>query len=104
VARISLRFAIEAALLLNLPYSPSWSYVAERLVIVFNQTLQYHPEFQGYPLGQRIKQADAVLLGFPLNEPMEPQVRRNDLDYYGAYTRHDGTLTDLMFSLILAVI
>ena len=37
-----------------------------------------------------IKQADVVLLGFPLMWPMTQEVRRNDLLTYEPITREDG--------------
>jgi trehalose/maltose hydrolase-like predicted phosphorylase len=37
-----------------------------------------------------IKQADVVLLGFPLMWPMSDEVRRNDLLVYEPLTRPDG--------------
>jgi protein-glucosylgalactosylhydroxylysine glucosidase len=37
-----------------------------------------------------IKQADVILLGFPLMWPMSEQVRRNDLLIYEPITRKDG--------------
>ena len=37
-----------------------------------------------------IKQADVVLLGFPLMWPMSDQIRRNDLLAYEPLTRADG--------------
>lgn len=37
-----------------------------------------------------IKQADAILLGFPLMWPMSKEVRRNDLLVYEPITRDDG--------------
>jgi len=44
-----------------------------------------HPEYQGYGGGQ-IKQADVVLLGYPLTMNMSLRDRRKDLEYYAPQT------------------
>lgn len=36
--------------------------------------------------GSDVKQADVILIGFPLGLPMSPEVRRNDLEFYEAVT------------------
>lgn len=41
-------------------------------------------------LGEQVKQADAVLLGFPLLYPMDSEVRRNDLEIYEPITDPTG--------------
>ncbi len=47
-----------------------------------------------------VKQADVVLLGFPLMWPMSDVVRRNDLLAYEHLTRTDGpAMTWSMFSI-----
>lgn len=42
------------------------------------------------PIGEPVKQADVVLLGFPVMYPMEPEVRRNDLEIYEPVTDPQG--------------
>jgi hypothetical protein len=42
--------------------------------IPFNTKTQTHPEYEGYS-GELIKQADVVLLGFPLMYDMPEEVR-----------------------------
>ncbi len=44
--------------------------------------LIYFTHQQGYK-NETIKQADVVLLGFPLGFNMSAAVRKNDLEYYG---------------------
>jgi protein-glucosylgalactosylhydroxylysine glucosidase len=46
-------------------------------------------EYEGYS-GQQIKQADVVLVGFPLMWPISKKVRQNDLFYYENRTRSTG--------------
>lgn len=40
--------------------------------------------------GKHVKQADVVLLGYPMMYPMSSEVRRNDLEMYEAVTELDG--------------
>eukprot|EP01043_Picozoa_sp_COSAG02_P026398 COSAG02_NODE_1520_length_12166_cov_8.338195_9_plen_73_part_00 len=51
----------------------------------FDVSLQRHPEYDGYD-GATIKQADTVLLQYPLAIPMSAIVRAHDLEYYEART------------------
>lgn len=44
--------------------------IAWSLALPYDEVLDYHPQFQGYKRGEMIKQADAVLLGFPLQYAM----------------------------------
>ncbi|XP_030646782.1 protein-glucosylgalactosylhydroxylysine glucosidase [Chanos chanos] len=90
VARYSLLFAVELAHLLQHPAPPEWQDVADKIKIPFDTELNYHPEFDGYQKGHPVKQADTVLLGFPLGLPMTSQVRRNDLEFYEAVTDPRG--------------
>ncbi|XP_041965759.1 protein-glucosylgalactosylhydroxylysine glucosidase isoform X3 [Alosa sapidissima] len=90
VAKNSLLFAVELASLLQHPAPPEWQEVADRLKIPFDPDHQYHPEFRGYIKGGVVKQADVVLLGYPLGLPMSSQVRRNDLEAYEPVTDPRG--------------
>ncbi|KAM9557396.1 protein-glucosylgalactosylhydroxylysine glucosidase isoform 3-T3 [Guaruba guarouba] len=50
--------------------------------------------------GEPVKQADVVLLGFPLMHPMSPEVRRNDLEMYEPVTElHGPAMTWSMFAV-----
>jgi len=48
-----------------------------------------HLEYNGYP-GNTIKQADVILLAFPLMFPMTDQRKRNNLAYYSQRTDKGG--------------
>ncbi|XP_072937087.1 protein-glucosylgalactosylhydroxylysine glucosidase [Epargyreus clarus] len=67
-----------------------WADIAWSLVLPYDEVLDYHPQFSGYTRGEPIKQADAVLLGFPLQYPMNISTRANDLSYYESVTRGNG--------------
>ncbi|XP_067849888.1 protein-glucosylgalactosylhydroxylysine glucosidase isoform X2 [Heptranchias perlo] len=100
VAKYSLQFATEMASHLQVPVPSEWMKMAEKIKVPFDPEKQYHPEFDGYKSGDCVKQADVVLLGYPLMYPMSPQVRKNDLVIYEAVTDHDGpAMTWSMFAI-----
>lgn len=100
VAKFSLQFAVELAGLLNHPAPPEWQQVADRIKIPFDPVVKYHPEFDGYKKGDQVKQADTVMLGYPLGLPMTREVRRNDLEFYEAVTDPSGpAMTWSMFAV-----
>ncbi|XP_041984111.1 protein-glucosylgalactosylhydroxylysine glucosidase-like isoform X1 [Aricia agestis] len=77
-----------------------WADIAWSLALPYDPVLDYHPEYEGYTRGEPIKQADAVLLGFPLQYPMNVSTRANDLAYYEAVTRESGpAMTDSMHAV-----
>ncbi|XP_077296184.1 protein-glucosylgalactosylhydroxylysine glucosidase-like [Arctopsyche grandis] len=67
-----------------------WTDVASKLNLPYDHTFDYHPQYDGYERSTIIKQADAVLLGFPLMYKMHPKTRENDLLYYENVTRDNG--------------
>ncbi|TSK13471.1 Protein-glucosylgalactosylhydroxylysine glucosidase [Bagarius yarrelli] len=100
VAKYSLQFAVDLAKMLQHPAPSEWQEVADKLKIPFDPELRYHPEFDGYKIGSKVKQADTILLGFPLEMPMSPEVRRNDLEYYEPVTDPLGpAMTWSMFAV-----
>lgn len=48
-----------------------WSTIAKSLTLLYDETLKYNPQYEGYEIGTDIKQADIVLLGFPLQYPID---------------------------------
>ncbi|KAL1518837.1 hypothetical protein AB1Y20_003114 [Prymnesium parvum] len=90
VAKISLDFATKAATLVGQQAKLQWAATSSRIPILFDETRQYHPEYQGYYYGHKIKQADVVLLSFPLMVNMSATVRNNDLDAYEPVTDMNG--------------
>ncbi|CAG7819586.1 unnamed protein product [Allacma fusca] len=67
-----------------------WSKRARSFKFLYDSERDYHPEFDGYEPGTAIKQADVVLLGFPLLYPMNDTTRKNDLLIYEPVTRENG--------------
>ncbi|XP_064622222.1 protein-glucosylgalactosylhydroxylysine glucosidase-like [Lineus longissimus] len=92
VASLALRADedISRSLQINSTGDPNWLKIADDLVILFDEDEQFHPEFEGYRRGYPIKQADVILLGFPLMMDMPEHVRRNDLTFYDAVTDPEG--------------
>ncbi|XP_077596971.1 protein-glucosylgalactosylhydroxylysine glucosidase [Stigmatopora nigra] len=100
VAKLSLQFAVELADFLQHPTPKEWQDVADNLRIPFDQECLYHPEFEGYTKGCLVKQADTVMLGYPLGLSMSPEVRRNDLETYEIVTDPNGpAMTWSMFAI-----
>jgi hypothetical protein len=89
VAQRNLVFAAEAASALGKQVDQRWLNVSAQIPILFDAKQGIHPEFSGYS-GQKIKQADVVLLGFPLMMNMSEATRRADLDYYADRTDGNG--------------
>lgn len=58
--------------------------IAAGLEIPYDSNLDYHPEFKGYNRSDLIKQADAVLMSYPLNVPMNLSTKLNDLLLYAS--------------------
>eukprot|EP00929_Paragymnodinium_shiwhaense_P046237 TRINITY_DN23538_c0_g1_i4.p1 TRINITY_DN23538_c0_g1~~TRINITY_DN23538_c0_g1_i4.p1 ORF type:complete len:392 (-),score=63.17 TRINITY_DN23538_c0_g1_i4:378-1553(-) len=89
LAQRALLLADETASLIGETSNPDWKATASQIPILFDSTRNIHPEYQGYN-GDMIKQADVILLGFPLMMEMDPAVRRADLDYYAAKSRENS--------------
>nr|XP_009936902.1 PREDICTED: acid trehalase-like protein 1 [Opisthocomus hoazin] len=79
VARRSLDFAADVARDFLIPVPEEWVDCARKVKVPFDVEKKYHPEYDGYSPGEPVKQADVVLLGFPLMHPMSSEVRRNGL-------------------------
>lgn len=92
VAKLSLDVATRVATMLGQPANPAWADTSAHIPILFDPVLNIHPEFEGYA-GAIIKQADVILLGFPIGQDfiqITPSVREAELEYYGARTDNAG--------------
>ncbi|XP_024064067.1 protein-glucosylgalactosylhydroxylysine glucosidase [Terrapene carolina triunguis] len=100
VAQRSLNFAADVARDFQIPVPEEWQEVAKKVKVPFDAARNYHPEYDGYSPGKQVKQADVVLLGYPMMYPMSSEVRRNDLEMYEPVTELDGpAMTWSMFAV-----
>jgi trehalose/maltose hydrolase-like predicted phosphorylase len=88
-AATALRNATKAAHTLGYSVPAQWATIADKLRMPFDSTNQVFLQYAGYS-GTLIKQADTVLLIYPMEWPMSPQVAANTLDYYAERTDPDG--------------
>ncbi len=94
VAAEALRDATAAAGLVGRPAPPQWNVIADHLRMPFDSLHGVFLQYQGYR-GSQIKQADTVLLQYPLEWPMSPDTAARTLDYYAERTDPDGpAMTD----------
>ncbi|WP_405902843.1 discoidin domain-containing protein [Streptomyces sp. NBC_00656] len=104
VAATALRNATRAAQLLGHPAPEKWTQVADGLRIPYDPERGLYLQYAGYD-GSTIKQADTVLLIYPLEWPMEPGAAASTLDYYAAHTDPDGpAMTDSVHAIDAAAI
>lgn len=83
-----LNFAVQAATLLGKDAPPLWKEVADNLMIhrFPDGTTMEHSRYDG----DRIKQADANLLAYPLEIVTDPKAILQDLKYYEAKLAEEG--------------
>ncbi|MFJ2089581.1 discoidin domain-containing protein [Streptomyces sp. NPDC087901] len=104
VAATALRNATRAARLLGHPAPAEWTKVADGLRIPYDPDRKLFLQYAGYD-GSTIKQADTVLLIYPLEWPMEAGAAAATLDYYAAHTDPDGpAMTDSVHAIDAAAI
>ncbi|KAH8329102.1 hypothetical protein KR074_003860, partial [Drosophila pseudoananassae] len=101
VAKIALDFAVWAGQMCgntSTELFEKWTRVSNRLVILRDEELNYHPQHQGYVPNTTVKQADTILLGFPMNFDTS-STHLNDLKMYANVTRESGpAMTWSMFA------
>lgn len=103
-AATTLRTATHAAQLLGKDAPAAWNTVADKLRIPYDEKKQVFRQYDGYK-GSVIKQADTVLLMYPLEWPMSKKAATNTLDYYAARTDPDGpAMTDSVHAIDAAAI
>ena len=103
-AALALRNATRAAAILGEQAPAEWTVIADRLRMPFDEQNQVFLQYEGYQ-GTQIKQADTVLLLYPLEWPMSTQVAANTLDYYAPRTDPDGpAMTDAIHAVDAAQI
>ncbi|CAF0972643.1 unnamed protein product [Rotaria sp. Silwood1] len=91
VASYSIQLADRVSCITRKSVPQTWLDIAFNLYFPFDNATQTHLEYDGFDLKNTIiKQADVVLLGFPLMWPMSKEIRRNDLLSYEPLTRDTG--------------
>ncbi|MFE9019880.1 glycosyl hydrolase family 65 protein [Streptomyces sp. NPDC007808] len=102
VAATALRAAADAARVLGRPAPARWRHIAGRLRVPYDPERKVFLQYDGYD-GAPIKQADAVLLVYPLEWPMPPGAAAATLDHYTARTDPDGpAMTDSVHAIAAA--
>ena len=100
-AATALRDAASAAQALGKTAPAQWASVADGLTTTmpFDAQQGVYQEFDGYA-GDQVKQADVVMLTYPLNFPLPANVGLADLNYYAPRTNPDGpAMTDAIHSI-----
>jgi trehalose/maltose hydrolase-like predicted phosphorylase len=99
-ARANLQYATDAAKVLGLNPDPDWMTVRNNIPILRFEdgATKEHASYQG----EKIKQADANLLAYPLKEVTSPAAIRRDLDYYEPRIGEGPAMTHAIFSILYA--
>ncbi|MEU6821088.1 discoidin domain-containing protein [Streptomyces atriruber] len=95
----ALRHATRAAELLGERPPAKWKSVADRIRIPYDEKRKVFQQYDGYK-GSTIKQADTVLLMYPLEWKMPKGAAAATLDYYAERTDPDGpAMTDSVHAI-----
>lgn len=100
-AATALRDAVAAAQVLGITPPANWTTVADGVTqtMPFDASLNIYDEYAGYN-GAQIKQADTVMLTYPIGFPMASGVGLADLNYYAPRTDLQGpAMTDAIHSI-----
>jgi trehalose/maltose hydrolase-like predicted phosphorylase len=100
-AATALQDATKAAQVIGATPPAIWTTVTNGLkqTMPFDSSLNIYNEFDGYQ-GDQIKQADVVMLTYPLEFPMASGVGLSDLNYYALRTSPQGpAMTDAIHSI-----
>ncbi len=100
-AATALNDAIQAAQVVGATPPASWAAVAQGVTqtMPFDSTQNIYDEYDGYN-GEQIKQADVVMLTYPLDFKLPGGVGLNDLNYYAPRTDLQGpAMTDAIHSI-----
>ncbi|SDK94089.1 glycosyl hydrolase family 65 protein [Streptomyces indicus] len=106
-AATSLRHAAEAVEILGGRPDPAWRRIGDRLRIPYDARRKIFWQYDGFERlrNPRIKQADTVLLMYPLEWPMPEGAAAATLDHYAALTDPDGpAMTDSVHAVDAAAI
>lgn len=104
----AINLAIKTAKILGHQPPSIWEIVSKNMVAPLIDTdLNVHREYYGFDIKNnakdQVKQADVVLLSYPMEYSMTPQLAINDLNYYSAITDRAGpAMTNSVETVIAA--
>ena len=103
VVQANLRAAVSAAKTLGQPADPRWKTIADGLFFPVDKTRGI-PAENAAPMTGRFsaKQADTLLLIYPLNKTFDPQTEGRMLDFYSAHTIKNGPAMTASMQAIVA--
>jgi len=96
--------ATRAAILLHQPVNPKWTRISTHLARSYDKALGI-PQENSSPLTPRFaaKQADTLLLVYPLNVPFDTKTQGRMLDFYSAHTIPTGpAMTESIHAIVAA--
>ncbi|MET9914621.1 discoidin domain-containing protein [Streptomyces sp. NPDC006476] len=103
-AATALRDAAQAARVLGHAPPADWTRIADRLRIPYDSGRHVFEQYAGYD-GSKIKQADTVMLMYPLQWPMTRKQAAGTLDYYAVRTDPEGpAMTDAIHAIDAAAL
>lgn len=102
-ARANLRWAVRAAKILGEKPDVNWTKVADRIYLPFDKKLGIIAQYERMRHNLRARQADAMLLLHPLDEPLNDKSAGRMLDWYVAHTNDKGpAMTSAIHSIVAA--
>jgi len=103
VAQANLRAAIQAARIIGQPVDPRWAEVASGMYLAYDAVHKIIAE-NNRPQDERFvaKQADTLLLLYPLNRPCNARLAGRMLDFYHAHVSPDGPAMTSSIEAIVA--
>ena len=86
VAVETLNYSIRAAEILNVSYPAKWKMINyDNMEIAYDSKNEYHPEFEGYTLGEAVNQPGIIYFGYPYKYYQhvgEDDIYLNDINTY----------------------
>jgi hypothetical protein len=98
-AALNLRSAANFSEMLGEPYPTNWTEIAAKVRLPFDINRQMHLEYAEWTDAMKAKQADTIMLSYPLGVEMPRTVRKNDLDYYASHTGNGPSMTWSMYAV-----
>jgi trehalose/maltose hydrolase-like predicted phosphorylase len=103
VAQANLRAAVSAAKMLGQMPDPRWNTIADNLYFPADKSRGIPAENDAPMTGRfSAKQADTLLLIYPLDKPFDPQTAGKMLDFYSAHTIKNGPAMTASMQAIVA--